>query len=44
MAKKRKLLILVNAFAGQRLAVGNWAQALPIMEKAHVDLTVIMTE
>jgi sphingosine kinase len=44
MPKKRKLIILVNPFSGQRLAVGNWAQALPIMEKAHVELTVIMTE
>lgn len=44
MPKKRKLLILVNPFSGRRLAARNWQIALPILEKAHVEMTVVMTE
>jgi sphingosine kinase len=44
MPKKRKLLILVNPFSGRGIAATNWQIALPILEKAHVEMTVIMTE
>jgi sphingosine kinase len=44
MPKKRKLLILVNPFSGRRLAAANWEIAKVILEKAHIDMTVIMTE
>lgn len=42
--KKRKLLILVNPFSGRRLAAVNWEIARPILEKCHVDLTIVMTQ
>lgn len=44
MPKKRKLLILVNPFSGRRLAAANWVLAKVLLDKAHVDMTVIMTE
>lgn len=44
MPKKRRILVLVNPFSGRRLAAANWEIARPILEKAHVDMTVIMTE
>ena len=37
-------MVLVNPFSGRRLAAVNWEIARPILEKAHADLTVIMTE
>ena len=44
MPPKRKILVLINPFSGRRLAAANWLIARPIMEKAHVELTVIETE
>jgi diacylglycerol kinase family enzyme len=44
MPKKRKLLILVNPFSGRRLAARNWEIARVILEKCHLELTVLMTE
>ena len=44
MPRKRKLLVLVNPFSGRRLAAANWEVARPVFEKAHVELTVVMTE
>jgi ceramide kinase len=44
MPKKRKILVLVNPFSGRRLAATNWEKARPILEKAHIEMKVIMTE
>ena len=44
MPPKRKLLVLVNPFSGRRLAAANWEIAKVLLEKAHADMTVIMTE
>lgn len=44
MPRKRKILILVNPFSGRRRAAVNWEIARPILEKAHIDMNVIMTE
>lgn len=44
MPRRRKLLVLVNPFSGRRLAAANWEIAKPILEKAHIDMKVIMTE
>ena len=44
MPKKRRILVLVNPFSGRRLAAANWEKARPILEKAHINMHVIMTE
>lgn len=44
MPLKRKVLVLVNPFSGRRLAARNWEIARPILEKAHIEMKVIMTE
>jgi sphingosine kinase len=44
MPKKRKILVLVNPFSGQGLAARSWEVAQPILERAHVELTVVMTQ
>ncbi len=44
MPKKRKILVLVNPFSGRRMAARNWEIARPILEKAYIDMKVIMTE
>jgi sphingosine kinase len=44
MPPKRKILILINPFSGRRLAARNWEIARPLLELAHIDMTVIFTE
>jgi len=44
MPRKRKILVLVNPFSGRRLAARNWEIARPILEKAYIEMKVIMTE
>lgn len=44
MPKKRRLLVIVNPFSGRRRAAANWEIARPIMEKAFIDMKIIMTE
>lgn len=44
MPPKRKLLVLINPFSGRRLAAANWILVRPILEKAHVSMTVIETQ
>jgi ceramide kinase len=34
----------VNPFSGRRLAARMWEIARPILEKAHIDMKVVMTE
>ncbi len=34
----------MNPFSGRRLAARNWEIAKPILERAHIEMTVIMTE
>lgn len=36
--------MLVNPFSGRRLAARNWEIVKPLLEKAYIDMTVIMTE
>lgn len=35
---------MVNPFSGRHLAAYNWEMVRPVFEKAHIDMTVIMTE
>ncbi|CDW91094.1 UNKNOWN [Stylonychia lemnae] len=42
--KKRRVLVLVNPFSGRRLAARMWEIARPILEKAHIDMKIVMTE
>lgn len=44
MPRRRKILVLVNPFSGRRLAARNWEIAKPILEKAYIEMNVIMTE
>lgn len=41
--RKRKILVLVNPFSGRRLAATNWEIVRPILDKAHIDMTIVMT-
>src|ERR1017187_9303746 len=44
MPPKRKLLILINPFSGAGAANRAWEKARIILEKCHVELTIILTE
>lgn len=44
MPRLRKVLVLVNPFSGQRQAARSWEIARPILEKAHIEMKVVMTE
>ena len=44
MPQKRKLLVLLNPFSGGGAAARSWELSQPIIEKAHVDITLIRTE
>lgn len=43
MPKKRKVLILINPFSGQRAAAANWIIAKELLDKAYIDMTIIET-
>lgn len=44
MPKKRKLLVLINPFSGQKKAAKNWKIAEKFFEKAFLDLDIVMTQ
>ena len=37
-------MVLINPFGGAGAAAGNWNIARPFLEKAHVNLTIKLTE
>ena len=41
---KRKVLVLANPFGGAGAAARNWEVARPILELAHLDVTLQWTE
>eukprot|EP00347_Sterkiella_histriomuscorum_P013340 403365091 len=44
MPRRRRLLVLINPFSGQKMATQNWAIAQPILEKAYLDMNIIHTQ